>query len=83
MTDRITAEQAERIADELAAGRDSERLRGRACVAIRSLAAERDKLREDLRWIESVAGEPSEPHYGQALSAVRDRAHFALGENQP
>lgn len=55
-----------------------------ACAAvIRSLAAERDALREDLRWIESVAGEPSEPHYGQALSAVRDRAHFALGENQP
>lgn len=45
MSDRITAEEVERIADELAAGWDSERLRGRACVAIRSLAAERDELR--------------------------------------
>lgn len=76
MSDRITTEEVERIAGELAAGWDSERLRGRACVAIRSLAAEVDELREGLRGIVEDANPWC---YGDCGEAART----ALGENQP
>ena len=101
MTDRITTEEVERIAGEneregVLAGEDGRMWGSRrtvelgerliACAAvIRSLAAERDRLREAILWALGERGEfpprgDGDPPYGWRKE-LRRRA--ALGENQP
>lgn len=90
MSDHISTEEAERIAaaqeHSVRSGRKPTAwLRLDTAAALRSLAAERDRLREAILWALGERGEfpprgDGDPPYGWRKE-LRRRA--ALGENQP
>jgi len=92
MSDHISTEEAERVANalnrftfEMPSYPERERARVEAMSALRSLAAERDRLREAILWALGERGEfpprgDGDPPYGWRKE-LRRRA--ALGENQP
>lgn len=80
MTEHISTEEAERIAEY-----EELRRHSRAARVIRSLAAERDAMREAILWADGERGEfppreEGDPPYWWRKE-LRRRA--ALGENQP